>query len=137
MSGAMTSGVNLSNIHIEDWHLPFNLASAITEADVGKAVSLDTSAANTVKLTADNEEILGRLEVVEIRASEGLRIGTVALQGSLVLPSVNGATPALGAQVTGSATAGVVKTATTPVVGRRTLVVDRNSTANTVTVVIY
>lgn len=134
MSG-MTSGVSLNNILMDAWQFPFNLASGIVIGDIGKAVSLDTSAANTVKLAVDDEEILGRLETFEDRASEGTKVGTVSVKGSLVLPTV-ATVPALGAQVTGGATAGKVKTAGVAAVGRRAQVVARDATALTVTVIL-
>lgn len=141
MSGVMTAGVNNNNIHQENWHIPFLLASAIVAADVGKAVALDTAAANTVKLAGDNDQVLGRLETFEDRTTEGIKVGTVAIQGILVLPCVT-STPALGARVTGSSTGGLVKTAGTPADAtaaagqRQNIVIARDDTAKTVTVVL-
>lgn len=134
MSGSMTSGVSLANLLMEQWQLPFNLAAGMTAADIGRVVTMD-SVANTVRLAADNEEILGRLETFEDRASEGLRVGTVSVKGAFVVPSI-ATVPAIGAQVTGGTTNGLVKTAMTPVVGRRAMVVDRNPTALTVTIIL-
>jgi hypothetical protein len=134
MPGLMTAGVNLQNIHMEDWHLPFLLAAGITAADVGKAVTMDT-VANTVKLAGDDDEILGRLETVEIRTTEGINVGTVAQKGVLNLP-YTGTAPTPTSQVVGSATPGVVKVAGTPAVGRRNIVVDRNTAKSAVTVIL-
>lgn len=136
MSGSlMTAGISLSNIPMEDWHLPFVLTAGITAADVGKAVAISTAAPNTVKLAAADEEIIGRLETVEIRTTEGINVGTVALKGAMTLP-YTGTAPAYGSQVTGSATPGVVKAATAAAVGRQNFVVDRNTTKSTVTVIL-
>lgn len=78
--------VNLNAIHFPEWHIPFNLASGIVAADVGKAVALDTSVANTVKLAGDGDAVFGRLEIVENRVQEGMLIGTVALKFIAKLP---------------------------------------------------
>lgn len=56
-----------------------NLAAGIVEADVGKAVTLDTSAANKYKLAGDGDLIYGRLEVVENRLNESQLVGNVKL----------------------------------------------------------
>ena len=74
-------GISLRGMTHEKFHYPFYLASGITAADVGKAVALDTSAANTVKLAGDDEQIVGKLVTVEDRAVEGVLVGTVTLRG--------------------------------------------------------
>lgn len=73
------------------WLFTMKLASGITAADIGKAVALDTSAANQVKLAGAGDRIFGRLEVYE---ESGL--GTVALKFIETLPVVTGATFAVG-----------------------------------------
>lgn len=105
-------GVRLRGIHFEDWHLPFNLAAGITAGDVGKAVTLDATAANTVKLAGDGDAVLGRLEVVESRVQEGVLVGTVALKFAGVLPVKTGQVVAVGNTVVGAG-AGEVKAAAT------------------------
>lgn len=67
----------------EDFQYAFLLASGITAADIGKAVTIDSTADGTVKLAGDGEFILGRLETVEVRAAEGVSVGTVSTQGGL------------------------------------------------------
>lgn len=74
-------GISLRGLTHEDFHYPFHLAAGITRADVGKAVSLDTSAANTVKLAGDGEQVIGKLVTVEDRVVEGVLVGTVTLRG--------------------------------------------------------
>lgn len=74
-------GISLRGMIHEKFHYPFYLASGITKADVGKAVALDTSAANTVKLAGDGDKIIGKLVTVEDRAIEGVLVGTVAHRG--------------------------------------------------------
>lgn len=104
-------GVSLRGMTHEKFHYPFNLAAGITKADEGKAVALDTSAANTVKLAADDERIIGQLVTVEDRTIEGILVGTVALKGGFGFTEV--ASPsfalAVGDTVVGSGTAGLVK----------------------------
>lgn len=78
--------------------------NAMTQADVGKVVALDTTAANTIKLASDGDIILGLLEQVEDRRSQaqgvlatvafefGARVsytGTLAI-GDLVVANGNG-----------------------------------------------
>lgn len=63
-----------------DWaNRTVTLAAGITSADVGKALTIDASAANKYKLALDNSPIHGRLEVVENRVNEGTLIGTAKL----------------------------------------------------------
>lgn len=95
-----------------DFMFTYSLSGAVTAADVGKAVALDTTAANTVKLAGDNDIIFGRLETYENRAVLGMVVGTVSRKFKDIVP-YTGTTPAIGQSVTGSATAGVVKVATT------------------------
>lgn len=86
MSNVIGNGVSLRGMYHDDFQYPFVLAAGITKADEGKAVTLDASAVNTVKLAGDGDRILGRLEVVEIRIQEGINIGTVSIQGGLDYP---------------------------------------------------
>jgi len=109
MSSVIGAGVSLSGIFIEDFLFPFNLKSGITTSDVGKAVALDTSAANTVKLAGDGDRIIGRLETVENRLSEGILVGTVSLKGGLKFPVKSGETVAIGDTIQGAGS-GEVKT---------------------------
>lgn len=94
--------VSLRAIYFEDFQLPFNLADGITRADAGKAVALDSSAANTVKLAGDGDEIVGRLQTVEDRPIEGLLVGTVAVRFSAALPVGAAATIAVGDTAVGA-----------------------------------
>jgi hypothetical protein len=107
--------VTLAGYSFEDDMLTFNLASGIVAADVGKAVSVDTSAANTVKLAGDGDEIIGRLETVENRTQEGSLVGAVALRFMQLLPIKSGETVAIGDALIGAG-AGEVKAQPTAVV---------------------
>lgn len=76
-------GQGISHVGIvqEAFHLPFYLEASITAADVGKAVTLDSTAANTVKIAGDGDQIIGRLETFENRSVEGVVVGAVATRG--------------------------------------------------------
>lgn len=107
---AIGNGVSHRGLPVEAFEIAWNLASAITRADVGKAVSVDTSAARTVKLAADNDVVIGYLETVEDRVQEGIKVGTVGHKGGTTL-TYSGTAPTVGGQVQGAG-AGVVKTLT-------------------------
>ena len=100
--------VTLNGYAFEDSMLTFHLASGITAADVGKAVALDTTAPNKVKLAGDDDYIIGRLETVELRTQEGQNVGTVALRFAQRLPIKSGETIAVGDSLIGAG-AGEVK----------------------------
>lgn len=86
-----------------------NLAAGIVQADVGKALTLDTSAANKYKLAGDGDLIYGRLEIVENRVNEGTLIGTAKLYlMGVKLPVKSGQTVNVGSFVVGAG-AGEVK----------------------------
>ena len=116
--------VSLRGLYHEDSAYPFNLASGITVSDVGKAVTIDSSGANKVKLAGDADPILGRLEQVEDRSAEGILVGTVMIAGGLVFtvnPDATASpdeTPALGDFICGG-------TSSTPTKGY----VQRSATA--------
>jgi hypothetical protein len=94
--------VTLAGYSFEDSMLTFNLATGITAAHVGRAVSVDTSVANTVKLAADGDEIIGRLETVELRTQEGSSVGAVALRFCQLLPIKTGETIVVGDVIEGA-----------------------------------
>lgn len=108
--------------HFEDSEFSFFVSGISTTdkgvaaaAAVGSAVSYDTGATLTVKLAADGDEIVGRLEACELRAQDGVVMGTVSLRFIGNLPLKAGETPAIGAQIIGggiTAGVGTVKTRT-------------------------
>lgn len=77
-------GVTLKNT-VPANDLTFILADEIKEEHVGLAVVQDNSAANTVKLATDGAKILGRLENVEDRKVEGIKVGAVKIIGGMAL----------------------------------------------------
>jgi len=113
---------SMEGYFFEDWQFSFTLNSAIVIGDVGKAVALDTAGNTRVKLAGDGDEIIGRLEVVEDRLQEGVKIGTVALKFANRVPVKSGLTGAeavvLGSTVVGAGSgevkARVVSAAATP-----------------------
>lgn len=92
MSTPFHTKVSLRGFHFEDAHLTVNLKAGIVAADIGKAVAIDATAANTVKLAGDGDVIVGRLEVVEDRTVEGQLIGTVSFRFANLLPIKSGLT---------------------------------------------
>lgn len=94
-------GISLRGMTHNDFHYPFNLASGITQADVGKAVALDATSANQVKLAGDGDQVVGVLVTVEDRTVEGVLVGTVALRGGFKVKEVD--TPAFPLAVGDSA----------------------------------
>jgi hypothetical protein len=95
----------------EDFKFTYLVSGTVTTADVGKAVAIDTTAANTVKLAGADDIIFGRLESYEDRTVLGVKVGTVARKFKDLVP-YTGTAPTIGQSVTGSATPGVVKVAT-------------------------
>lgn len=62
----------------------FKAPASFTASDVGKAVELDATAANTVKLATDDAPILGILTQVSDLSSQGLGVlATVSLHHGL------------------------------------------------------
>lgn len=98
---------NYDIISSEDY-IAFNLPTTVTEADVGKAVTLDTSAANKAKLAGAGDVILGRLETVEVRSASQV-VGTVSLRGIMKMLIKAAEAFAVGDTAEGSATAGSVQ----------------------------
>ena len=112
MAGLIGSGVSLQGLVPQDFLATWNISGTIDKStDLGKAVSLDTTAANTAKLCASGEVIVGILASYENRVTEGIKVGAVAHKGFFKVPYVNGASalvPVIGHSVKGSATAGSV-----------------------------
>ena len=122
----------LSGIVYPDFRVTFNVASGVTENDIGKAVVQDTSAAGTVKLGAAGDMILGRLFALEDRTAQGGGlVGTVELKGGMKLPYTAGQTIAIGDKVVCDAN-GLVKKGE----GEGLLVWEVDTAAKTVTVLI-
>jgi hypothetical protein len=91
-------------------YIAFNLPTTLTTADIGKAVTLDATAPNKVKLAGAQDPILGRLETVEVRSASQV-VGSVSVSGIMKLPIGAGATIVVGDTAVGSgaATGGVTQ----------------------------
>lgn len=105
-------GISLRGITHNDFHYPFFLAAGITKADAGKAVALDATAPNTVKLAGDGEQVVGKLTTVENRTVEGVLVGTVELRGGFRFTVADTLTVDIGDTVVGAG-GGEVKAAVT------------------------
>lgn len=92
----------------EDSLYTFYISGGVTQDDVGKAVSLDTSTPMTVKLAADGDEIFGRFEVYESRLQDGTTLATIATEFMGALPLKDGETPNIGDTLIGGGS-GTVK----------------------------
>lgn len=114
-------GISFVGIPHSEFRRTAYLAAGITSADVGKPVTLDTSANNTFKLAGADDIIYGNLKVVENRVQEGILVGTVEFKGGFQWPKSG--VIAVGNGVVGAG-AGAVKAGTNP----RSLVVSVGST---------
>lgn len=104
--------ITIKGVSFASDNIGWNISGAVTDADVNKAVSIDTAAANTCKLAADGAEILGRILVVEDRSSQGEGVVcTVEMRGGLEFPYKEGEDLSPGDKIVG-ADNGEVKKAT-------------------------
>lgn len=99
-------GVTLKNT-VPANDLTFILAEGIKEEHVGLAVVQDSTASNTVKLAEDGDLIFGRLENVEDRKVEGIKVGAVKIIGGMAFKK-SGAAVIVGDKVVGAGN-GLVK----------------------------
>ncbi len=107
----------------EDFTFTYYLKSTIVAADVGKAVTIDTTARNAVKLAGAGDPVFGRLETFEDRVQEGTKVGAVSRKFRSKL-ATTGTAPAIGDHVVGTATAGTVTTGTATVNDPRNHVIE-------------
>lgn len=108
MAGLFHTQVALAGYDFPDAQLTFKISGSPVAADVGKAVSQDTATANTVKLAADGDEIIGYLMTFEDRTVEGQKVGVVALKFAQKLKIKTGETVIVGNRLIGAG-AGEVK----------------------------
>lgn len=104
-----SGGIRHHGIHVEDAAFPFNMENAVVLADVGKAMTIDTGADCSAKLAGDGDRVIGKLQTFEDRVQEGVKVGTVLMQGGFQFNTTG--VVAVGNSVVGSATAGSVKAA--------------------------
>lgn len=98
-------GVTLNNLSHEDSAYTFFYKTGMTSADLGKAVTLDTSAANSIKLAGDGDPILGQLFSLENRTVQGVQTCAVVTAGGMSFPKEAGSTIAVGDFLDGSSLA--------------------------------
>jgi hypothetical protein len=102
--------VSLAGISFDDFHVPAKLDANIVANDEGKALTVDTTAANKFKLAGNNDPIVARLIKFEDRDDrDGGNVGTVALMFAGLLPIAANQTVNVGDIVVGGATSGAVK----------------------------
>lgn len=106
-------GVTLLGVDHPDFGYTYNLTAGTTKAHVGRAMSVDTAAANTMKPAADGDTVRGTLFTFEDRVSEGMKVGTVRHKGGYRLPIASGQTVTTGQSVVGAGD-GFVKAAAGP-----------------------
>lgn len=86
--------VRLTGFPFEDSQLTVKLSGSPVQADIGKALTQDTSAANTMKLAGDGDPIDGVLLTLENRTVEGTVVGTCSFRFAKTLPIKSGLTGA-------------------------------------------
>jgi hypothetical protein len=101
------AGVTLRGQTQPESRYTFVLDAAIVVGDIGKAVSIKAGSANTVKLAAAGELVVGRLYSFEDRTVEGIKVGTVETRGGFVMTTTG--VVAVGDSVVGDAIVGTVK----------------------------
>lgn len=84
------NGVSLNGLYHEDSQYTLELASATAITDIDKAMSIDATAANTAKVAADGDAILGQLKSYEDRTVEGIKVGTLSCAGGHKFPVKSG-----------------------------------------------
>lgn len=95
--------VTLRGFHFEMASLTVNLATEVTMAHVGHALTVDTTGVNKLKLAGDDDVIVARLATFEDRsATEGTRVGAAEFQFSNTLPVATGAVINPGDTVVGA-----------------------------------
>ena len=109
----------------EDFTFTYYLPSTMTAADVGKALTLDTSKTNAMKLAGAGDVIHGRLETFEDRTQEGIKVGAVSRKFRSKLPTTGAV--AIGDNLIGSATPGVAAAGAVPTGEARNEVVEVGS----------
>lgn len=134
----MTYNLSHKSLPVEEFAFPFYLEASITEDDIGKTVALDTSAANTVKLTTAGSVVLGVLDSFENRTEESVRVGTVQMKGGFEVTwtGTGNAIPSVGHGLVGSATKGVPTGSTAAAAAGQPLVVKVNTVAKTAEIIL-
>lgn len=97
---------------LDDFMYTYNISGVVTQDNIGAALTLDTTAANTMKLAGDGDTVHGRLFSYEDRSQQGGgKVGTVMRRFKEKLPVAAGHLIDVGESVVGAAIAGNVKAA--------------------------
>lgn len=103
----------LFGFDFQDSQFTVLLDAGITAANIGAAVTQDTTVANTFKLAGAGDPIHGILQQVEARTTEGTLVGLVGFQFADKLTIDAGLTGAhvvaIGSRLEGSTTPGTVR----------------------------
>lgn len=138
----------LEGTALNETRFTFALPATVTQADIGKAVSIDVSADAAAKLALDGEEILGALLTVEVEGAGALTkvFGTVQILGGYNLPVKTGATMTRGSAFVGALDtvdtsnggAGYIRPPAVPATNARAFVaeISKQATERTVTVLL-
>jgi hypothetical protein len=105
----------LKNLKHEDFMYTALISGTVTQNDLGKAVTQDTTADNTFKLAGDGDPIHGFLVSYEDRTIEGVKVGTISPVGGHEFEVANGATVNRGDYLVGGGSGLVKALATTGV----------------------
>lgn len=128
MASQIGQGVTLLGLEVSSDAVTVNLASGITEKDEGKALAVDASAPNTMKLAEDGDAIRGYLDKVEIREAEGVVVGTVYTRGWFKFPLKASDAAAIGDSIVGAGSGEVKKAmADAAAVVNETYIVEKGS----------
>lgn len=110
MASVIGSGISHFGFPVPAAAIPFNLHSSVVAADVGKPVSI--SGTRQVRVAADGARIVGRLKTFEDRVSEGVKVGTVEMQGGFKWAVKAADALAVGDSCVGAANGEIKTTAT-------------------------
>lgn len=103
---AFYNTVRMDGYDFADFQFTVKLAAGIVAADIGKPLTIDSTAANTMKLAGAGDPIEAVLLQVEDRTIEGILVGTVSFKFAKVLAIKSGLTGnavvALGSRVVGA-----------------------------------
>lgn len=127
MASQIGQGVTLLGLEVSSDAVTVNLAPGITEKDEGKALAVDASAPNTMKLAGDGDAIRGYLDKVEIRGAEGV-VGTMYTRGWFKFPLKASDAAAIGDSIVGAGSGEVKKAmADTTAAVNETYIVEKGS----------
>lgn len=99
----------------DDFMFTYKISGAVTQDDLGKALTLDAAAASTMKLAGNGDAIHGRMFSYEDRSQQGAgKTGTVQRKFKERMKAVAAHGIVVGDSVCGSATAGLVRKAVKP-----------------------